>query len=95
MKKCFALFLVLTISLFTLGGCASRDDAAANGPPDPSTSATDPAESNGILLMGTYSKKSPYNTCAEAGVNECVIWGDYFYMEALHRLLDPDWHPYW
>ena len=27
MKKCFALFLVLTISLFTLGGCASRDDA--------------------------------------------------------------------
>lgn len=46
MKKCFALFLVLTISLFTLGGCASRDDAAANGPPDPSTSVTDPAENN-------------------------------------------------
>ena len=46
MKKCFALFLVLTISLFALGGCASRDDAAANGPPDPSTSVTDPAESN-------------------------------------------------
>lgn len=46
MKKCFALFLVLTISLFTLGGCASRDDAAANGPPEPSTSVTDPAENN-------------------------------------------------
>lgn len=46
MKKCFALFLVLTISLFTLGGCASRDDAAANGPPDPSTSVTDPTENN-------------------------------------------------
>ena len=55
----------------------------------------DPKESNGQLLMGTYSKKSPYNTCQEAGVDECVIWGDYFYMEALHRLLVPDWKMYW
>ena len=23
------------------------------------------------------------------------IWGDYFYMEALHRMLDPDWEMYW
>jgi len=23
------------------------------------------------------------------------IWGDYFYMEALHRLLNPDWKLYW
>ena len=58
-------------------------------------SVKDPAESNGILLMGTYSKKSPYNTCTEAGVNECVIWGDYFYMEALYRVLDPEWKSYW
>lgn len=58
-------------------------------------SVKDPEKSNGLLLMGTYSKKSPYNTCAEAGVNECVIWGDYFYMEALHRLLTPDWNIYW
>lgn len=55
----------------------------------------DPKDSNGQLLMGTYSKKSPYNTCQEAGVDECVIWGDYFYMEALHRLLVPDWKMYW
>ena len=58
-------------------------------------SVKDPEKSNGLLLMGTYSKKSPYNTCTEAGVNECVIWGDYFYMEALHRLLTPDWKIYW
>lgn len=58
-------------------------------------SVKDPEKSNGLLLMGTYSKKSPYNTCTEAGVNECVIWGDYFYMEALHRLLMPDWKIYW
>ena len=58
-------------------------------------SVKDPEKSNGLLLMGTYSKKSPYNTCTEAGVNECVIWGDYFYMEALHRLLTPDWKIFW
>lgn len=55
----------------------------------------DPKMSNGQLLMGTYSKKSPYNTCNESGVDECVIWGDYFYMEALHRILTPDWKIYW
>lgn len=58
-------------------------------------SVKDPLISNGQLLAGTYSKKTPYNTCAEAGVNECVIWGDYFYMEALNRILDPDWEMYW
>ena len=58
-------------------------------------SVKDPAVSNGQLLRGTYSKKSPYNTCTEEGVDECVIWGDYFYMEALHRLLTPDWKIYW
>ena len=51
--------------------------------------------SNGRLLHGTYSKKSPYNTCTEEGVDECVIWGDYYYMEALTRFLDPDWVVYW
>lgn len=58
-------------------------------------SVKDPAVSNGQLLAGTYSKKTPYNTCNEAGVDECVIWGDYFYMEALNRILDPDWEMYW
>ena len=51
--------------------------------------------SNGLLLHGTYSKKTPYNTCTQNGVDECVIWGDYFYMEALQRLLRPDWKIYW
>lgn len=48
----------------------------------------------GLLLHGTYSKKSPYNTCTEEGVDEFVSWGDYFYMEALTRLTT-DWKPYW
>lgn len=52
------------------------------------------SSSNGQLLHGTYSKKSPYNTCTPEGVDECVSWGDYFYMEALTRL-SRDWKPYW
>ncbi|MCR5736002.1 MAG: glycoside hydrolase family 88 protein [Lachnospiraceae bacterium] len=58
-------------------------------------SVKDINESNGRLLHGTYSKKSPYNTCTPEGVDECVLWGDYYYMEALTRLLDPDWIIYW
>lgn len=55
---------------------------------------TDPSVSNGLLLHGTYAKSSPFNTCKDNGVDECVIWGDYFYMEALTRLMK-DWEPYW
>ena len=46
-------------------------------------------EANGLLLHGTYSKP------AGNGVDEMLIWGDYFYMEALHRMLDPEWELYW
>ncbi len=52
-------------------------------------------KSNGLVLHGTYSKKSPYNTCTPEGVDECVSWGDYFFMEALTRLVNPDWELYW
>ena len=50
--------------------------------------------SNGLVLHGTYSNRSPYNTCDHCGVDECNIWGDYFYLEALTRLAGP-WEPYW
>ena len=49
----------------------------------------DMPESNGILLHQVYSK--PINLA----VDEHNIWGDYFYIEALHRMLDPDWKLYW
>lgn len=54
----------------------------------------DPAISNGQVLHSTYSNHSPYNTCNHYGVDECNIWGDYFYMEALMRL-HKDWQVYW
>ncbi|MDO4295376.1 MAG: glycoside hydrolase family 88 protein [bacterium] len=59
-----------------------------------SCAVTDPAKSNGLLLHGTYAKQSPYNGCSNNGVDECVAWGDYFYMEALARLCK-DWDSYW
>ncbi len=55
----------------------------------------DKSISNGQLLHGTYAKKTPYNTCKNSGVDECVIWGDYFFMEALTRLSRDDWKMYW
>ena len=54
----------------------------------------DPAVSNGLVLHSTYSNHSPYNTCNHYGVDECNLWGDYFYMEALTRL-HKDWQVYW
>lgn len=57
-------------------------------------SVKDPAISNGQLLHGTYSKKTPHNTCRGEGVDECVAWGDYYYMEALIRL-SRRWSSYW
>jgi unsaturated chondroitin disaccharide hydrolase len=59
-----------------------------------SYAVTDPAVSNGLVLHGTYSKKTPFNTCRGEGVDECVSWGDYYYFEALTRL-GGTWTPYW
>lgn len=44
---------------------------------------------NGLLLHGTNSLPSG------SGIDEMLAWGDYFYMEALHRFVDPDWALYW
>lgn len=44
------------------------------------------ADSNGILTEGMYHR--------HMGEEECTIWGDYFYMEALMRLTR-DWRIYW
>lgn len=44
--------------------------------------------SNGILLHGVYGK--PLGN----GVDECNLWGDYFFVEALTRLTKV-WKPYW
>ncbi|MCL2416024.1 MAG: glycoside hydrolase family 88 protein [Defluviitaleaceae bacterium] len=61
--------------------------------------AAKPEESNGLLLHGVYGKSSPYNTVSDIGVDECTIWGDYFWLETLMRLLKmqegKEWEMYW
>lgn len=54
----------------------------------------DVSESNGLVLHATYANSSPYNTCPTNGVDECNIWGDYYYMEALTRM-SKEWQQYW
>ena len=47
-------------------------------------------ECNGLLLHASYSV--PHNS----GVDECNIWGDYFFMEALIRFVTENkWELYW
>jgi hypothetical protein len=48
--------------------------------------ADDPCD--GLLLHGVYHMPN------KVGVDECCIWGDYFYLEALMRLTRI-WEPYW
>lgn len=55
---------------------------------------TSTKQSNGLLLHGTYARKSENNTCRNRGVDECNTWGDYYYLEALMRL-SRDWKSYW
>lgn len=45
--------------------------------------------SNGLLTQAVYGK--PQNS----GVNECNIWGDYYYLEAIVRMMKPEWKKYW
>lgn len=44
---------------------------------------------NGLLLHSTYGR------LLGDGIDECCLWGDYFYMEALMRALKGEWRPYW
>ena len=46
-------------------------------------------EIDGIIKHGTYYY------AGRNGIDECCIWGDYFYMEALIRMVDPSWKKYW
>jgi len=56
--------------------------------------ATTKEISNGLLLHGVYAKASPHNTVTDFGVDECTLWGDYFWLELLTRLTK-DWVLYW
>ena len=44
--------------------------------------------SDAILTDAMYSRPAGHQP-------EANIWGDYYYMEALMRLMNPDWEMYW
>ncbi|MFQ9511229.1 MAG: glycoside hydrolase family 88 protein [Lachnospiraceae bacterium] len=46
-------------------------------------------EGSGILKHSTYGR------LLGEGIDEFCLWGDYFYVEALIRILVPDWKMYW
>jgi unsaturated chondroitin disaccharide hydrolase len=51
--------------------------------------ACNSSESNALILHGVYDKNTG------RGVNEGTLWGDYFYLEALMRMGNPNWELYW
>lgn len=53
-----------------------------------------PGESNGLLLHGVCVKSSPYNPFSDSGVDECNVFGDYYWLELLVRM-SFDWDMYW
>ena len=46
-------------------------------------------ESDGLLLHTSAAVPQGF------GIDECTVYGDYFYLEALVRYLKPDWSMYW
>lgn len=46
-------------------------------------------DADGLIIDVTHAV--PF----KSGIEECAVYGDYFYMEALMRYLNPDWKRYW
>ena len=46
-------------------------------------------EYDGLICHVTHAKPQ------KRGIDECAIYGDYFYLEALMRFVKPDWKRYW
>lgn len=59
------------------------DALAATCTPEPDSAA------NCLLLHGVY------HWHAQIGMDEGNLWGDYYYLEALARRANPEWHSFW
>lgn len=47
----------------------------------------DSKSSGGLLRHGTYARGSVNNPCTDRGVDECNLWGDYYYLEGLVKCI--------
>jgi unsaturated chondroitin disaccharide hydrolase len=82
-----------------------RELAVAEDDPESAARATEAADRILASLIANYTPTgSPsdalilhgvYNLPGDHGVDEGNLWGDYFYMEALQRTVDPEWRLYW
>ena len=52
------------------------------------------SEKNIHVWFQDVYKRQEYNSVTDRGVDECNLWGDYFYLEAVVRCLKK-WNPYW
>ena len=52
---------------------------------------TDEPESGSDAILFHVTAALPQNF----GIDECAIYGDYFYLESLLRYIKPDWKMYW
>jgi len=56
---------------------------------DEYTTATEQPDAEGLLAHGTYYY------AGRLGIDECCIFGDYFFLEALMRFVNPEWKKFW
>lgn len=82
-----------------------RELAIAEDDPEAAAQATEAADRILASLIANYTPADGvsdalilhgvYNLPGDHGVDEGNLWGDYFYMEALMRTVDPEWRLYW
>ena len=100
-KKIMALCFAFLMSFVMLGSSVE----AANGPneqdwssayiviDDGSANPKQLYNANKSVTISTVRNIS-YDKKTNTGVDECMIWGDYFYLEALTRLAK-SWYSFW
>jgi unsaturated chondroitin disaccharide hydrolase len=82
-----------------------RELAIAEDDPEAAARATEAADRILASLIESYTPADDvsdalllhgvYNLPGDHGVDEGTLWGDYFYLEALMRTVDPEWRLYW
>jgi len=89
-----------------IAACGFLELAAVDPDPDRAARARTAAESLMSALVAGYIPASPeasdalllhsvYDMPKNVGVDEGVLWGDYYFLEALTRLARPEWVSYW
>ena len=93
-------------SAAAIAACGFFELARVDGDPERAARAQALGEKLVADLVAGYTPERPedadalllhsvYDLPKDVGVDEGTLWGDYFYLEALIRLADPEWVAYW